>query len=381
MSILYLSWSIPPSPKASSILSKNIADNFDGETIILVGEKVLGSNLNTENLKYKTYYVNPFLFNKSKGYQYIRWFYFFSIYQKIKKIIVKEKCRAIICSFPNEFYLALAYRLSEKLQLPFYPWFHNLYIENMKGYRLSMAKWLQPRVFNLASEILTMSDGMNNYMRIEYSDYIEKFTPFKHGFSIPSKVENFSEEKIPIKVLFSYTGTFHQSCKDASIRLCSVIVQNPNYELHVFGGSNKKVFIENGIEGDLVFFHGFLEEEVFKKKLSNIHIHLLPHGFEEDSLSQIEIDTIFPTRTIPLLSSGRPILANSPKSSFLTEFLTERKCAYVVETKDEKDIIKAINEIIQNNLFRIETVNNAIEASKEFNITDRIKELKEILEK
>ena len=47
-----------------------------------------------------------------------------------------------------------------------------------------------------------------------------------------------------------------------------------------------------------------------------------------------EFRTIFPTKTIEYLISGRPILAHSPADAFLTKFLVENDCALVVDRPD-----------------------------------------------
>ena len=100
---------------------------------------------------------------------------------------------------------------------------------------------------------------------------------------------------------------------------------------------------------------------------------LLPHGI--DGLrSEFEYKTIFPTRTIPLLFSGKPILAHSPEGSFLNEFLYKNQCAVIVAEKNKQKLLKACHELIGNKGLRLSLVENAFKASSQF-------ELKEVANK
>ncbi|RME94864.1 MAG: hypothetical protein D6772_13980, partial [Bacteroidetes bacterium] len=54
----------------------------------------------------------------------------------------------------------------------------------------------------------------------------------------------------------------------------------------------------------------------------------------------VEYRTIFPTRTIPFLLSGKPIFAHAPPTSFLSDFLRQNKCALLVD-QPEPELVHA----------------------------------------
>jgi hypothetical protein len=106
-------------------------------------------------------------------------------------------------------------------------------------------------------------------------------------------------------------------------------------------------------------------DEVLQAKLRENDLLLLPHGLT-GGLSPIEYRTIFPTKTIPYLISGRPILAHSPKNSFLTEWLRRHDCAELVENPDEAALHAAIERLSKDANRREQLVKNALAAAKLF---------------
>lgn len=71
---------------------------------------------------------------------------------------------------------------------------------------------------------------------------------------------------------------------------------------------------------------------------------MLTHGFS-GGYGTIEYKTIFPTRTIPFLLSGKPIFAHSPKGSFLNDFILENNCAELVDIAATDAIIAGLERI------------------------------------
>ena len=93
---------------------------------------------------------------------------------------------------------------------------------------------------------------------------------------------------------------------------------------------------------------------------------LLPHIFQYPAAAHDEYRTIFPTKTIEYLISGRPILAHSPADSFLTQFLKENDCALVVDEPDVGMLRAAIERLRSDNELRDRLVRNALRTARMF---------------
>ena len=206
-----------------------------------------------------------------------------------------------------------------------------------------------------------------------------KFETLVHGFDLPKSELIISKTNFENKITFAYTGSLNESCRDAAVRLAKVISKKSDFELHVFGEQNAKVFKSYGIKESEMKVYGFLSELDFHNKLKSCDIMLLPNGFDGDR-TQVEYDTIFPTRTIPLLVSGKPILAHSPKGVFLTNFLNEHDCALNVDIKSEEAIYKAIDLLCNDEILVERIVCNAIRTSKIFQLENVADKLKKSLE-
>lgn len=374
MKILYLSWDAPPSSKGSSILAQNICEAL-GNSVVLVGEQQ--QELDEKYHNFDIEYLNPFFFNINRGYKVSRWIKFYYVFYKLVELYKKHNFSHILCVFPNEYFLLLALKLSKKFNVPLITWFHNLYFENMKGYRKVHSKILEPQIFKHSNLIFGMSDGVTNFYKKKYPYYSNKISTLQHGFKIDSykaKINYRQSEKLN----FSYTGSFHETCKDSSIRMCTSVLKNYNCILHVFGKQDKDLFKSYGIFGENVIFHGFLDDFKFHDKLKEMQIHLLPHGFYNENFSKEDIDTIFSTRTIPLMMSGIPIVTNSPPDSFFTKFLQTNDFAEVVTTKNENDIINAINLIIDNKFRREVIIENSFKCLSYFDINKVVKKINNI---
>jgi hypothetical protein len=379
--LLVVSWMVHPSRSASSVIVTELARVFEASEMVIAGEIVSeqvgeGDDEWSEDRPPVTvYHIDPFVSASKRGAKYTRWLKIRAVIRNLQSTIEKEGCDRILVIFPDEFYLYAAYSISRRVGLPLFIWFHNTYLENRSGIRKQFAKWLQPRVFAVAKGLFAMSEGMLDYYKEAYPAV--KFKLLRHGFKPPG--DNVSEgiqSRVDRKVKFAYTGSLNESCRDASLRLLGVILRHPEWEVHVFGESPRAAFPDS----DSIVFHGFVPEPVFYARLAECDVVLLPHGLR-GGRSDVEYRTIFPTRTIPLLHCGRPILAHTPEDSSLTRFLIEHECAEIVDEPEERLLLESIDLLLNDRLHSARIVRNALVTADLFNLT-RIREfiLREVFE-
>lgn len=371
--ILLVSWGVFPGTAGSCVIVNNIARAFGKNELVIVGETPSNDSANVWGGELpKLVHLDGYTLPSRRGVRYTKWISYPQLVKKIKALAIKEGCTAVLAIFPDEFWMFLAYRVSKALDLPFYTWFHNTYLDNRTGLRRQLAKYLQPRFFRHAKVNFVMSEGMKNLLSEKYPGV--EFTTLVHGFEIPD-VEYKKVPDVKEKVKFLFSGSVNESCRDACERMFKQILNRPNSELYISSGNT--AFVEQmGLSGDSLHVNAFLPFVEFEKKLGDYDIMLLPHGF--DGLrSEAEYKTIFPTRTIPLLYSNRPILAHSPKGSFLTEFLLEHDCAEVVQSKSSHDMESAIIKLLCDKSRVEELVKNAIQTSQYFDLEKVAQQLKE----
>ncbi len=361
--MIVTAWVFPGTGGTIAILN-NLLEYFSQEEVILVGRPHLLNDEQKwgEHLP-RLYPIQPILPPKGRTNKYRRLLALPRIIPRLKQIAREENCTKILSVFPDEFMMYASYQVSKELDLPFYTWFHNTYLDNRHGLWRRIAKRWQPKFFNHAETNFVMSEGMRDYYADVYPDIT--FEPLEHGFVIP-EVSYKPPSQAQGKIKFMFSGSLNESCLDASIRIFKHIIANPNYELHIFTGDTNFLDIHD-IKGDNVIVHGFRPLSEFVAMLNQFDIMLLPHGFVGGQ-TEAEYKTIFPTRTIPLLYSNRPILAHSPPHAFLTTFLKQRDCAEVVEIADTNAIQIAIDRLINDEQRRNQLIKNALETSDFFNV-------------
>jgi glycosyltransferase involved in cell wall biosynthesis len=374
---LIVSWTLHPWPTGSSVIINNIASQFSKEEMVLFGESYQNNNEHWPKNYPDIHYVDPNITLFGRGQTHLRWLRLNYVRDQITKIIKVENVKRILCVYPDDFYLFAAYSVSKQMNIPLYTWFHNTYYDNVQGYRKLLAKWLQPKVFKHAVKNYVMSEGMHEYFRKSYDSV--SFETLVHGFPLPNLPLPSKLERTDRKIKFLFTGNVNESCREASVRLLQTILSKPNYEVHAFSGTTEKAFEGYGVKGENFKVMGFVPLEELYFKQQEYDVMLLPHGFD-GMRTKVEYDTIFPTRTIPLLISRRPILSHSPKGVFLTRFLEENKCALNVETKSSEDILSAIDLLLSDNTLVEQLITNALKTSKMFHIKDVAKRLREEFE-
>src|SRR5258705_1331792 len=206
-----------------------------------------------------------------------------------------------------------------------------------------------------------MSDGMVELFRERYPNL--QCSALVHSFNGGLPV--FSPPPVPSSPLrIVLCGSIGEACRDATVRICDAIFQTDDVELTFLTGTPRTYleslgFLRNGVRYETVAADQVVES------LRESDIVVLPHGFT-GGYSPEEYQTIFPTRTIEYLICGRPILSHSPSGCFLTRFLREHECAFVVEDPSPGQLRRAIETLRSDAALRTRLVRNALKAAEQF---------------
>lgn len=369
--IMIVSRNVPPRYSGTSVVIENLSKGFSIEELLVVGEKLLGlknevSNDFRQKLKYNTisFKTNRILTGILRKIQIINGLIIL-LYQT-----VKFKPGKIIIIYPSAEYLLMGYLLSKLYTCDYYSYFHNTYLENRVGYKKNIAQWLQNNIFKLSKFIFLISDGMFEYYTKEYSAYAEKFITLTHSFTedIPENVD----VRIEGKVKLAFAGNINESCRDAAERMLKALSKFENVEFHIFSsGIDEGFFMKLGISRHSLFCYPTMKRTEFLYCLRQCDIMLLPHGFI-GPLPQIEYNTIFPTKTIEYLISGKPIFYHGSSDAFLTKFLKKSNCAEIVTLNKEIEIKNEFYNLINNKFRREFLVKNSLIKAKTYEIDNVI---------
>jgi len=163
-------------------------------------------------------------------------------------------------------------------------------------------------------------------------------------------------------------GNFNQSNLDATRRFLAAVANRPEYDVDLYSDVPKILLAKRGVNLNIAKFRGSLSAlplAELQRRLREYDVLVLTHGFE-GAYGDNEYRTIFPTRTIPMLLSGRPILLHSPPNTFLTEFAKSEGFAEVVDEASTDKIIDALERIRHNKSLSQQLVANARKTSQQF---------------
>ncbi len=368
---------VPPVPIAVAFVVKGLLSQFDPDEVVVAAERWPANPPDQTHgpSGHRVHFIGKKLRLPKRGqrfFEWLRWIQVPGLTLRLIKLARSEQCNAIFGHFPDERCLSAALLASRRLGIPLIPFFHNTYRENRRGLAYWIASWIQLRVFRSASVVFVMSEGMQTEWQKLYPT--DRFEPLVHTFD--GVIPEF-EPPPPInpeRFRLGYLGSVNDANLDALCRFCRIVHRSPNLELDIYSGVPHWFLEKVGVLGPRTRHEQPADDEL-QAKLRENDVLFLPHGLT-GGLSPIEYRTIFPTRTIPYLISGRPILAHSPKDSFLTDWLRRHDCAEVVDEPDEEALHAAVVRLCNDAQRREELVQNALEAARQFHAPRVVDELK-----
>jgi len=360
--VLLLSAGMPPKPVGSAVIVGNLAKQFSRDEMIVTGERPFGRirmawRGDWPRLVYATGGWPPGL----RGERWWRKLQVPWLLLRCLWLVREHRCTAILVVFPREEFLLAGYLVAVLTRTKLYPYFHNTYLENRVGLSRHFARWLQARVFARAAHVFVMSDGMKELYSERHPHLQCSALPHTFNEVVPS----FTPPPEPTSILrVVICGSVSESCRDATVRVCEAIRQIEGASLTLLSGTPGKVLQRLGILRNGVRHESVSRDQVLTR-LRDADVMVLPHGFR-GALAPEEYRTIFPTRTIEYLISGRPILAHVPADCYLARFLLEHDCALLVTEPTVAALLRAFEQLRADSVLRSHLVRNALRAAKTF---------------
>jgi hypothetical protein len=360
--VLLLSWAVPPEPSGSAVIVGNLARQFTRNEMVVAGERPYGRapvawQADWPEIVYLIKGWPP----TTRGARWWRRIQFPLLLVRCLRVARNHGCTAVVAVFPKEEFLLAGYLTSAWTRAKLFPYFHNTYVENRTGLSLRFARWLQSRVFRKATHVFVMSEGMVELYRARYPSL--QCSALVHSFN--EEIPNFAppcELGSPLRLVIC--GTINESCREATLRICQAVEQIRDASLTVVSGTAGGHLKEMGVLRNGVRHETVATDKVLLR-LREADIMVLAHGFK-GSLAPEEYRTIFPTRTLDYLISGRPILAHTPPGCYLTRFLREHGCALIVDQPSIPSLLEAIGQLRTDKRCRAELVSNALRTAELF---------------
>jgi glycosyltransferase involved in cell wall biosynthesis len=369
MKILLVSWSTLPNPGGSSVIVEQLARNFRPDELIVLGSRTWMGKQPPEREadmpEFRYFFTEMYFFGR--GYRYFRWFRkwrFQPLVNEIRSIIRQEEIDHVIGVYPNDFYCLAACRAAGAGGVPFSSYFHNTYADNV-AITDPNAQSIQQEIFDRSERVFVMSKGMQEFYREQYPGL--QVEPLVHTFNTFPPADSLTGIPGTEKDIYRLVaiGNFNESNMEATVRFARAIADDPRFSLHLFTHVPKLLLQKRGLDPALYSHEGFVSPDAVHGALQAFDIGVLTHGFT-GGYGAVEYRTIFPTRTIPMLLSGKPMIVHSPPGSFLNDFIEAHQCAELVDVPEGKALIRGLEKIISDEKYQTQLVGAARETARQF---------------
>lgn len=275
----------------------------------------------------------------------------------------KHKIPVIIGVYPDEGSLLLAYLLHKVSGRPFMAYFCDLYLENKKGWKLKIARWLQQKVFNSATIISVNKAVQDFYLKTYQKDSLLIQTAINQEYP-----DNFQLPVINGKRIIGFSGSVVAERIDPMQDLIKAIGGDEQYELRIFSPQDEDFLKANNLFANNVKLKFCTSVDELMSELKQCHLLYLPLTFKMGSNSYEQLSTCFGIKSYEYLLSCRPIFVHCPPDYFTSSFFVENNCGYALGnvTPDE------LKHFISNDIFSTYDekapviVRNGLKAAEQF---------------
>lgn len=264
------------------------------------------------------------------------------------KLSPREETEAIVGVFQNVCFLLAAWRLAKKWKKPFFPYYMDTWGET-RSRRLDrkIASFCEPRIFRDAKKILMLSDPLMGYYQGKYPDVAEKMVCIPH--CLPPDWEEIRNRPIQKQwkkadeLLIVYTGQVYGPTADPIANLVQALplIEDLNPRVIISSPDSVEQLTRFGIpKSDRVeLIHLDSQDEVYDlQKQADILFN--PVSFK--NRDHVQVQTLFPTKTIEYLVTGKPMLVHGPAETAFVNQATAYPLCTVEQSESSTDLAKQI---------------------------------------
>jgi hypothetical protein len=217
---------------------------------------------------------------------------------------------------------------------------------------------LQQQIFRKTKNIFVISDGLRDLFNEKYKTSSIILRHIYNG------AQNTSFEEINNRQAF-YCGSIY-GINFNSLRRASQALANEGYDFNISTITNYYYLLRKNIVKSKKQIKFIPEVSEFLSHLNKQQILIVALDWpDESTIHKDELSTIFPTKMMEYLSSGRPILAHCPENYFLAKFIINNSCGLVSSDPSIENLSHVLRKLNNSSLCK-ELGQNAINSSSIF---------------
>lgn len=257
----------------------------------------------------------------------------------------------IIFTVPDNIHSGLAYQLAKKLNKPLATDFQDLFpLSQFIPKYMEPYSWVRKFLTDKFNFIHQQSDvtfytseGMKNY----FGGHKKGFVLYPIGdFDRPQADEIIDRTDSEQPITMVYAGNNYGSYGNLMLRLSKILKNSSKIQLKIFpvGKSWSDADVQEMTEAGI--YQSFKPFEELKKEFKKADAFLTVMSFEERD--RPFVTTSFTTKWLDYAPYGKPIFVWSPEYASASVFAKLHECGVVINSNNEKEVEKAILELMQN---------------------------------
>ena len=361
--LMVVAQALPCQSSGTSVVLRRLLENFGGDEIVLLARNPNPHlRLESRPLHYPTITIASL----PAGVRGERYWRLGSLPPGIfagLQAVRRHRPAAILAVFPDEIALLTGYVLHRLTGLPLLAYFCDLYQEDRTHrWEAHLARWLQPRVFRAASQIIAVNEGMATYYRERYG-LASLCLPacINAGIAEPGELPSPGRSFV-----VGYSGNINYTRLSALRALVCAIGDNPAYAIRYFTPQKPKFLKAHALWADNASAEFIPDEGKLIRRLASCDALFLPLTFDVGESSRDQLATCFGIKSYEYFLSQRPVLLQCPGDYFIARFYRQWDCGLVVDDPAAAALLAGFERLRSDHHLRDRLMRNALRAAHQF---------------
>jgi glycosyltransferase involved in cell wall biosynthesis len=363
--LMVISQSFAPQVSGSPVLLANLLSGYEGDVSAVAG---FSSSLK-EDPAFKApcptvYFRPPRIRIAERGFHRVLPYLHWAIRLFIKRQIKRWQPDIVMLVCPNPDFLVPAYRVCKELGVPYYVHMHDLWQENYPptDHRRALADRWEAPILGDARRVLCMTQVQADHYHEKYGrqcDVLPHTIPAADLAAAPKKMVKPGLEKRTVLFVGNVSPTMNVDSLRVLAKAADLLPDD--VELLFCTPLSTAQLRDRGIESSRLVSRWVTREEV-RRLLSSAHVLVSPLSHKNGAME--EVRTVFSTKLLEYLVSGRPILVFSPPTSFHTESAKQGHWGLVVDEDDATALATGIRRLLDDEQLAASVVAGALEEAQ-----------------
>jgi glycosyltransferase involved in cell wall biosynthesis len=287
-----------------------------------------------------------------------------SIRNSIHRALKEFGSKVVLATFPYDVNLLASFLAARQLNLPFYAHMHDLWTENVPSGTASACfaeKW-EPVILKQSTRVLCMTEAMQKHYEKKYrirTELLPHSIPEEDYSNAPAEM---LPPRLPRPTVAFVGGVSSLMNLDALKVLASASeLLPPDYELVFCTSMDANNLGRLGIRSPRLKVK-YLSRADVRRLQSEAHVLVAP--LSHKNCSNDEVRTVFSTKLLEYLVSGRPIIVFAPEGSYHADAAAKNGWGYSVTEDSPVALAAAIEKVVRDKILAARLVQGALREAR-----------------